>query len=155
MRHEIELRCIMFSLIIFEMFLELDWSPPVVNSIDWTWFGKAHTCLYNVPQLTVHDRAKTKPWGQRNWSGGRVQKKYAALKVPKNTVASIKLKWKEFGTTKTILGAGRTTANRTTTLSTQPSQRKSAFGTSLWISLSGPVRARTWTQSNISGETWK
>ena len=24
------------------------WSPPVVNSIDWTWFGKAHTCLYKV-----------------------------------------------------------------------------------------------------------
>jgi hypothetical protein len=33
---EIELRCILFPLIILEMFLELDWSPPVVNSIDWT-----------------------------------------------------------------------------------------------------------------------
>ena len=31
----------------------------------------------------------------------------AALKVPKNTVASIILKWKKFGTTKTILRAGR------------------------------------------------
>ena len=48
------------------MFLQLDWSPPVVNSIDWTWFGKAHTCLYKVPQLTVHVKAKTKPWGRRN-----------------------------------------------------------------------------------------
>ena len=52
------------------MFLHLDWSPPVVNSIDWTWFEKAHTCLCKVPQLTVHVRAKTKPWCQRNcpWS---------------------------------------------------------------------------------------
>ena len=49
-----------------EMFLQLDRSSPVINSIDWTWFGKAHTCLYKVPQLTVHVRAKTKPRGQRN-----------------------------------------------------------------------------------------
>ena len=26
----------------------------------------AHTCLYKVIQLTVHVRAKTKPWGWRN-----------------------------------------------------------------------------------------
>ena len=58
MRLEIELRCILFPLIILEMFLQLDWSPSVVNSIDWTWFGKAHTCLYKVPQLTVHVREK-------------------------------------------------------------------------------------------------
>jgi hypothetical protein len=24
------------------------------NEFDWTLFGKAHTCLYKVPQLTVH-----------------------------------------------------------------------------------------------------
>ena len=30
----------------------------------------------------------------------------AALKVPKNTVASIILKWKKFGNTKTLPGAG-------------------------------------------------
>jgi len=35
-RLQIELRCILFPLIILEMFLQLDWSPPVVNSIDWT-----------------------------------------------------------------------------------------------------------------------
>ena len=61
MRLEIELRCILLPLIILEMFLQLDWSPPVVNSIDWTRYGKAHTCLYKVPQLTVHVRAKPKP----------------------------------------------------------------------------------------------
>ena len=35
------------------------------------------------------------------------QKLSAALKVPKNTVASIILKWKKFGTTKTLPRAGR------------------------------------------------
>ena len=35
-------------------------------------------------------------------SGERQQKNDAALKVPKNTVASIILKWKKFGTTKTL-----------------------------------------------------
>ena len=33
----------------------------------------------------------------------------AALKIPKNTVTSIILKWKKFGTTKTLLRAGRQT----------------------------------------------
>ena len=37
----------------------------------------------------------------------RVPKMSAALKVPKNTVASIILKWKKFGTTKTLPRAGR------------------------------------------------
>ena len=46
-------------------------------------------------------------------------------------------------------------SNRTTTLSTQPRQHRSGFGTSLWTSLSGPARAQTSTQSNISGDTWK
>jgi transposase len=35
------------------------------------------------------------------------QKMSTALKVPKNTVASIILKWKKFGTTKTLPRAGR------------------------------------------------
>ena len=62
-----ELRCILFPLILLEMFLQLNWSPPVINSIDWTWLGIANTCLYKVPQLTVHVRANSKPWGQRNY----------------------------------------------------------------------------------------
>ena len=45
--------------------------------------------------------------------------------------------------------------NRTTTLSTQPRQRSSGFGTRLWMSLSVPARGQTRTWSNISGETWK
>ena len=35
------------------------------------------------------------------------------------------------------------------TVITQPRQRRSGFGTSLWMSLIGPARARTWTWSNI------
>uniref|UniRef100_A0A673YCQ6 Eukaryotic translation initiation factor 2D n=1 Tax=Salmo trutta TaxID=8032 RepID=A0A673YCQ6_SALTR len=42
------LRCILFPLIILEMFLQLDWSPP-----------EARTCLYKVPQLIVQVRANT------------------------------------------------------------------------------------------------
>ena len=40
---------------------------------------------------------------------GRNQNISEALKVPKNTVASIILKWKTFGTTKTLPRAGRPT----------------------------------------------
>ena len=61
MRLEIELKCILFPLVIIEMFLQLDWSPLVVLSNDWTWLGKTHTCVYKVPQFTVHVRVKTKP----------------------------------------------------------------------------------------------
>ncbi|XP_052359309.1 oocyte zinc finger protein XlCOF20-like [Oncorhynchus keta] len=43
----------------------------------------------------------------RHRSGEGYQKISAALKVPKNTVASIILKWKKFGTTKTLPRAGR------------------------------------------------
>ena len=75
-------------------------SPAVVNSIDWKWFWKSQTCLYNISQLTIPIRAKTKPWGRRNclqssetgWCWGtdlrKAKKKSAALKVPKSTVAS-------------------------------------------------------------------
>ena len=45
-------------------------------------------------------------------------------------------------------------SNRTMTLSTEPRQCRSGIGTSLWMSLSGPARDRTWTRSNISGVTW-
>jgi hypothetical protein len=44
-------------------------------------------------------RALTQIWG-------RVPTHSAALKVPKNTVASIILKWKKFGTTKTLPRSG-------------------------------------------------
>ena len=43
----------------------------------------------------------------RHRSGEGYQKISAALKVPKNTVASIILKWKKFGTAKTLPRAGQ------------------------------------------------
>ena len=80
----------------------------------------------------------------RHRSGEGYQKMSAALKVPKNTVASIILKWKKFGTPKTLPGAGSQTeqlvekswvegspSNGTMTLSTQPRQRRIGFGTNL------------------------
>ena len=113
MRFEIELRCILFALIILEMFLQLYWSPPVFNSLDWTWFGKAHICLYKEPQLTLQSKTqamRSKEFSvelrdrimSRHRTGEGYQNISAALKVPKNTMASIILKWKKFGTTKTL-----------------------------------------------------
>ena len=60
----------------------------------------------------MHVRAKTKEMYvelqdrivSRHRSGEGYQKTSAALKVSKNTVASIILKWKKFGTTKTLSG---------------------------------------------------
>ena len=108
-------RCILFPLIILEMFLQLD----LVNSIDWKLFGKAHTCLYKVPQLTVQCLRKNKATRSkelsieprdrivsRHRSGEGYQKMSAELKVPKNTAASIILKCKKFETTKTHPRAG-------------------------------------------------
>ncbi len=46
-------------------------------------------------------------------------------------------------------------SNRTMTQSPQLRQRLYGLWTPLWMSLSGPARAWTWTQSNISGETGK
>ncbi len=43
----------------------------------------------------------------RHRSGQGYKKMYAALKVPKSTVASIILQWKTFGTTRTLPRAGR------------------------------------------------
>ena len=43
----------------------------------------------------------------RHRSGEGYKKNSAALKVPKSTVASIILKWKKFGTTRTLPRAGR------------------------------------------------
>jgi hypothetical protein len=43
----------------------------------------------------------------RHRSGERYQNISALLKVPKNTVASINVKWKKFGTTKTLSRTGR------------------------------------------------
>ena len=42
----------------------------------------------------------------RHRAGEGYQKMSAAMKIPKNTVASIILKWKKFGTTKTLSRAG-------------------------------------------------
>ena len=55
-------------------------------------------------ELSVELRVKIV---SRHRSGEGYQNISAALKVLKNTVASIILKWKKFGTTKTLRRAGR------------------------------------------------
>ncbi len=101
------------------MVLHLHLSPAVFDYTDWTWLGKPHTCLYKTLQLTVHVRAnenhevKGTAWRAQRQNCGkaqiwpRLQKKSAALKVPKSTVASIILKWKTLGMTRTLPRAGR------------------------------------------------
>ncbi len=101
------------------MVLHLHLSPPVFDYTDWTWLGKPHTCLYNTLHLTVHVRAnenhevKWTAWRAQRQNCGmaqiwpRLQKCSAALKVPKSTVASIILKWKTIGMTRTLPRAGR------------------------------------------------
>ncbi len=101
------------------MVLHLHLSPAVFDYTDWTWLGKPHTCLYKTLQLTVHAeqmrimRSKELPEElrdrivARHRSGQGYKKNSAALKVPKSTVASIILKWKTFGMTRTLPRAGR------------------------------------------------
>jgi hypothetical protein len=59
---------------------------------------------WNSKELSVELRDRIM---LRHRSGEGYQKCFAVLKVPKNTVASITLKWKKFGTTKTLPRVGR------------------------------------------------
>ena len=59
-------------------------------------------CMSEKLSIELRDRIVS-----RHRSGEGYQNNSAALRVPKNTVASIILKWKKFGTIKTLLGAGR------------------------------------------------
>jgi hypothetical protein len=70
-------------------------SPPVVNWIDCTWFGTANTCAFSGPKVdsACHSKNQVKRSGRRNCPYSAL----TALMVPKNTVASIILKWKKFG----------------------------------------------------------
>ena len=123
---------------------------------------------YKVPQLTVHVRAKRRskeetwhhPYGEawglkyhavgmffsgRDWETSQDWAKDEQSKVQRDP-------WSKPATEHSgpQTGAKVLPSNRTTTWSTQPRQRKSGFGTRLWMSLSGPARARTWTQFKIA-----
>jgi hypothetical protein len=107
MRLEIELRCILFPFIILEKFLQLDWKGTHLYTL-----VRSHTCQCMSVKKTIHEVEGIVSRAQRQdcfkaqiW--GRVPTMSAALKVPKNTVASIILKWKQFGTTKTLPKDGR------------------------------------------------
>ena len=73
----------------------------------------------------------------RHRSGEGYKNISAALKVPKSTVASIILKWKKFGTTRTLPRAGHPAklSNR----ERRASVREVTKNPSLWLSSSDPV----------------
>ncbi len=95
------------------------WVQLCFDYTDWTWLG-SHTPVYIRPyssqcmseQMRIM-RSKELPEElrdrivARHRSGQGYKKISAALKVPKSTVASIILKWKTFGTTRTLRRAGR------------------------------------------------
>jgi hypothetical protein len=78
----------------------------VVNLTDWTLFGRKHTCLYEIPQLT-------------------------------GTGELVRIEGKMNGTKyreilgENLLQSDSSPSIRITTLSTQPRQCRSGFGTSL------------------------
>ncbi len=99
-------------------------TPSFESSCVWLyWLDLIRKATHlSIQDLTAHSACQSKweSWGQRNclkssetelWQGtdlAKVTKKNsAALKVPKSTVASIILKWKTFGTTRTLPRAGR------------------------------------------------
>ncbi len=102
------------------MVLHLHLSPAVFDYTDWTWLGKPHTCPYKTLQLTVHVRAnenhevKGTAWRAQRpelWQGtdlAKVTKTFLLhLRFLRAQWASIILKWKTFGTTRTLPRAGR------------------------------------------------
>lgn len=104
------LRCIVLPLIILEMFQQLNWSPPVVNSVDWMWFGKAHTPVYVRSQgwrcMSKHRPSmKTKGLYIDFWDrivsrhkAGRLQKTFCCFE------GSNEQEWQKFGTTRSDQG---------------------------------------------------
>ncbi|KAL1282638.1 hypothetical protein QQF64_001441, partial [Cirrhinus molitorella] len=61
--------------------------------------------LHLSPAVNCLKSSETELWQGTDLA--KVTKKFAALKVPKSTVASIILKWKTFGMTRTLPRAGR------------------------------------------------
>ncbi len=90
---EIYLRCLPFLLIIAEMFLHLDWSPPVIGPD-----LERHTSLkrwVKASQLTMHIRAKTKPCRAQiqDCFEAQIWERLKKHLVLKSTVASIIPDW--------------------------------------------------------------
>ena len=112
MRLEIELRCILFPLIILEMFLQFGvhlWCIQLIGhdlERHTPVYIRSHSCQCMSEQNPSRevkgivrreprqDCVKTKIWG-------RVPKHFCSIEGPR-TVASIILKWKKFGTTKAL-----------------------------------------------------
>ena len=93
---EIELSCLLFLSIIFEMFLHLDFSPNC-EKFNWVWHHLHHLSLCEESQLTTRIMAETKPWGgmsclQSSDPGKATEiALVGAWRVPEGTVAFILL----------------------------------------------------------------
>ena len=98
---EIELRCFLFPLTILEIW-DLERHMPVYVRFH-SWLCSKNQAMRSK-ELSVELRVRVL---SRHMSGEGYQNISAALKFPKNTGASIILKWKKFGTTKTLPKAGR------------------------------------------------
>lgn len=84
--------------------------PYAVNSIDWTWFAKAHICLSQ--QTMCQGKNQTTRWKELpagtglGWrSGWGHENIIAAFKIPRSTVVCIYLEWKKFKTTGSLCAA--------------------------------------------------
>lgn len=55
--HEAQ-KCILFPLIILDMFLQLNSSPSVVNPVDWTWFEKVRAIADSAQNEQVKQLAE-------------------------------------------------------------------------------------------------
>ena len=102
MRLEIELKCILLTLIILEMFLQLESVCGKGPTVDSACQSKNQAMRAKELFVELRDRIVSK---HRSWEG--YQNISAPLKFPKTTVASIVLNWKNYGTTKTLPRAGR------------------------------------------------
>ncbi|CDQ64223.1 unnamed protein product [Oncorhynchus mykiss] len=85
-------------------YLQCNAGEVIYNSLQITYACQSKNQAMRSKELSVELRDRIV---SRQRSGEGYQKYSAALKVPKNTVASIIHKWEKFGTTKTLPRAGR------------------------------------------------
>lgn len=115
----VELRRNLFPLFVLETFFSLWWCLPVLNSVDWTWFGWL-TPVYVRPH-SWHCTSKHRPslkledlsvdfWDRIVWRR-KPEEGYKAIstavKVPMSTEASLICKGKKFVTSRTLRRAAQ------------------------------------------------
>ena len=149
---EMSLECFPFLLIIFEMFLHLDYNPPVANSTDWIWSWKANTCLYTGSDCW-RCRSEQK---LSNEVDGIMQSLDIGLchgREIRRATKNCCIKGFTFPGAHGLHYPEREEVwnNRDRDSTYTAKQHRCASGTTLYLSLSEPASC---TQTNFSGETW-